>query len=85
MSDWRGFTVYAHVNWWHTQPTLAVWWVFRFVYIKSNRFTLGFPGAPDEHQESIRCTVVTDSHIVVEEGQSAQSTVTVGDSCEVVS
>ena len=55
------------------------------MYIKSNRITLGLPGAPNEHQELIRCTVVTGSHIAVGEGQSTQGTITVGDSCDVVS
>ena len=55
------------------------------MYIKSNRITLGLAEAPNEHQESIRCTVVTGSHIVVGEGQSAQGTVTVGDSSYTVS
>ena len=55
------------------------------MYIKSKGITLGLTGAPDEHQELIRCTVVTGSHIVVGEGQSAQGTVTVGDSSYAVS
>ena len=55
------------------------------MYIKSNSITLGLPGAPDEQKESIRCTVVTDSHMVIEEGQSAKITITVGDNCVIVS